>query len=1274
MVMVLRLRLSAAVWPPPAPVPAPALPIGLPNCATTCGNVSVPYPFGFGPSHCYWPGLNLTCDSTTTHGGAPRLLLGDGTLRVTDISIRNNTVRVIRAGPVINATADDFTAASDNTLSAPFGRGFAEHGYLLASQENELVVFGCNVAVTLLADGGGAGNGSKKIPAASIGGCSSLCAQSYSYIHGSYIDTRDVVDPRRSGEARTVPLQCAGTSGCCMSPVTMDSRPTQVQVKRLYDGGLAADEDQKRRRLPAVNVFVVEKGWIDQLNRTENVRAGADNDDATKETPLVLQWGVKWGLPQPEGDDFWSCPDDVRRRLCKSQHSVCRSPISGFKCLCAVGYDGNPYLDGGCQDLDECKEEGWCFGECINTIGSWDCRCPVGTYGSSMIEGGCVQYYYNSTPAAAALSPAPKLGLPGCNTTCGTMNVPYPFGFGPSHCYRLGLNLTCDTSRHPPRLLLDSDGTVQVVGIFLHNSTVRVIHHTRIVQDDFSSDPNGTMMATSFELPPGVGSDSSYVLSARNQFLFFGLDVQATLYGNKYRNSSSNNSSNITGCATISGGNGGPVVVDRSYCSGSDPCCHSPIPEGSVAKAVEFKGLGNTPLQNHVVPVAFISEKGLTEEWWKIIVNNTDSWMMLNTLYISSPVVLRWAVKQGFPAPADNSGKCHVEVESGICKSEHSDCITENGGFTCHCHTGYDGNPYITDGCQDIDECSNITMACFGDCKNLPGRFSCTCRLGTFGNPFEPHGCVSLATVLSRFIRKNKIALSAASGPVLLLLVLGLMLIPRKIEKHRTRVLKQKHFKQNRGQLLQNLMSQNADIAERMIIPLDELAKATNNFDKARELGGGGHGTVYKGILLDLRVVAIKKSKITVQTEIDEFINEVAILSQVNHKNVVKLFGCCLETEVPLLVYEFISNGTLYDHLHVEGPRSLSWDDRLRIATEIASALAYLHLAVSIPIIHRDIKSSNILLDDTLTSKVSDFGASRYIPVDKTGLTTRVQGTIGYLDPMYFYMGRLTDKSDIYSFGVILVELLTRTKPFSYVSTEGDGLAAHFASLFAQKNLTNIIDPQILEEGGKEIEEVAALATSCINLRGEERPTMRQVEHTLQGLQHSKKYEKVEMVTNELKNGSSVVNYPLSTKDGQTFEEPSRSYSLERDIMVSASYPSCAITTSCGGGGAAADGYGGGALSAAAAPQPPAPIGLPGCNTTCGNVSMPYPFGFGPSTSCYWPGLNLTCDTSHGTPRLLLGDGTFRVTEISIQNHTLRVNLTGSIIINATSDDLTSDS
>uniref|UniRef100_A0A8R7ULG4 Protein kinase domain-containing protein n=1 Tax=Triticum urartu TaxID=4572 RepID=A0A8R7ULG4_TRIUA len=203
-----------------------------------------------------------------------------------------------------------------------------------------------------------------------------------------------------------------------------------------------------------------------------------------------------------------------------------------------------------------------------------------------------------------------------------------------------------------------------------------------------------------------------------------------------------------------------------------------------------------------------------------------------------------------------------------------------------------------------------------------------------------------------------------------------------------------------------------------------------------------------------------------------------------------------------MLVYEFISNGTLYDHLHVEGPISLSWNNRLRIATETAKSLAYLHSTVAMPIIHRDVKSANILLDDTLTAKVADFGASTYIPMEKSGLT-RAQGTRGYWDPMYFYTGRLTEKSDVYSFGVVLVELLTRKKPFSYLFSDDEGLVVHFVTLFAEGNLLQILDPQVIEEGGKEVQEVAAIAITCVKLKGEDRPTMRQVELTLEGLRAS---------------------------------------------------------------------------------------------------------------------------------------------------------------------------
>ncbi|KAF7105012.1 hypothetical protein CFC21_105856, partial [Triticum aestivum] len=416
------------------------------------------------------------------------------------------------------------------------------------------------------------------------------------------------------------------------------------------------------------------------------------------------------------------------------------------------------------------------------------------------------------------------------------------------------------------------------------------------------------------------------------------------------------------------------------------------------------------------------------------------------------------------------------------------------------------------------------------------------------------HATARLATTAMSLYFSVSVGAGLASAGGLIVSVLAGWFISSKVKQRNAQISKRKFFDQNRGQLLQQLVSQRADIAERMIIPLEEIEKATNNFDKARELGGGGHGTVYKGILSDLHVVAIKKPKKIIQREIDEFINEVAILSQINHRNVVKLYGCCLETEVPMLVYEFISNGTLYDHLHINGPRSLSWEDRLRIAVETAKSLAYLHSTASMPIIHRDVKSVNILLDDTLTAKVADFGASRYISVEKSGLTTMVQGTIGYLDPMYFYTGRLTDKSDVYSYGVMLIELLTRQKPFSYLSSEGEGLVTHFVALFEEGNLSQILDPQITDEGGKEVEEAVALAVACIKLRGEERPTMRQVELTLEGLRPSKEYISDEFGTNRLENKGVTINAP-STVDGRSTDGSTRQYSMEEELAMSSRYP-----------------------------------------------------------------------------------------------------------------------
>lgn len=459
----------------------------------------------------------------------------------------------------------------------------------------------------------------------------------------------------------------------------------------------------------------------------------------------------------------------------------------------------------------------------------------------------------------------------------------------------------------------------------------------------------------------------------------------------------------------------------------------------------------------------------------------------------------------------------------------------------------------------DIDECENKEAhSCYGTCENMPGTFQCHCPEGTYGNPAIKGGCIKITNYSAGLI--IGIVISSVS---LVLLALSAPFVIRIVKLRKVKKMREKLFNQNHGLLLQQLISQKANIGERMMFTLGDIEKATNNFDKSREVGGGGHGVVYKGIL-DLNVVAIKKSKIVVQKEINEFINEVAILSQINHRNVVKLLGCCLEAEVPLLVYEFISNGTLYHHLHVEGPISLSWDDRLRFALEVARAMVYLHSATSMPIFHRDIKSSNILLDESLTAKVSDFGASRYIPIDQTAVITAVQGTFGYLDPMYYYTGRLTDKSDVFSFGVLLIELLTRKKPYVYRSDNDDSLVSHFVSSLTKGNLVDIIDPQAMEEEDDgELQEVAILAAACTRLEGESRPRMKEVEMALENLRARKKPAPDNLASKRYGGDQIVAPYKsigdlLANKDMPVegdVEEPSRQYTMEYEILLSARYP-----------------------------------------------------------------------------------------------------------------------
>jgi serine/threonine protein kinase len=289
----------------------------------------------------------------------------------------------------------------------------------------------------------------------------------------------------------------------------------------------------------------------------------------------------------------------------------------------------------------------------------------------------------------------------------------------------------------------------------------------------------------------------------------------------------------------------------------------------------------------------------------------------------------------------------------------------------------------------------------------------------------------------------------------------------------------------------------------------DELRKATNNFDHNKELGDGGFGTVYLGKLPDGREVAVKRLYEHNYRRVEQFMNEVNILTTLRHKNLVSLYGCTSRhSRELLLVYEYISNGTIACHLHGElaKPGLLPWSIRIKIAIETANALAYLHAS---GIIHRDVKTSNILLDDNFGVKVADFGLSRLFPEDATHVSTAPQGTPGYLDPEYHQFYQLTSKSDVYSFGVVLIELIS-SKPAVDInrSREEINLSTLATRKIQESAIDELVDPCLGFNSDNEVNRmivsVAELAFQCLQRDKELRPSMEEVLDELRRIENGK--------------------------------------------------------------------------------------------------------------------------------------------------------------------------
>ncbi|CAJ1780903.1 unnamed protein product [Sphenostylis stenocarpa] len=278
----------------------------------------------------------------------------------------------------------------------------------------------------------------------------------------------------------------------------------------------------------------------------------------------------------------------------------------------------------------------------------------------------------------------------------------------------------------------------------------------------------------------------------------------------------------------------------------------------------------------------------------------------------------------------------------------------------------------------------------------------------------------------------------------------------------------------------------------------ETLEKATDYFNSSRKIGQGGAGSVFKGILPNGKLVAVKRLIFNNRQWVDEFFNEVNLISGIEHKNLVKLLGCSIEGPESLLVYEYLPKKSL-DQFIFENNRTqiLNWKQRFNIILGTAEGLAYLHEGTKIRIIHRDIKSSNVLLDENLTPKIADFGLARCFGADKSHLSTGIAGTLGYMAPEYLIRGQLTDKADVYSFGVLVLEIVSGRRNNVFREDSGSFLQTVWKH-YRSNTLTEAVDPCLGDDfPATEASRVFKIGLLCTQASASLRPSMSQVVYML---------------------------------------------------------------------------------------------------------------------------------------------------------------------------------
>ncbi|KAI8572021.1 hypothetical protein RHMOL_Rhmol01G0166600 [Rhododendron molle] len=283
---------------------------------------------------------------------------------------------------------------------------------------------------------------------------------------------------------------------------------------------------------------------------------------------------------------------------------------------------------------------------------------------------------------------------------------------------------------------------------------------------------------------------------------------------------------------------------------------------------------------------------------------------------------------------------------------------------------------------------------------------------------------------------------------------------------------------------------------------LRELEKATNGLADENVIGEGGYGIVYRGVLVDNTPVAVKNLLNNRGQAEREFKVEVEAIGRVRHKNLVRLLGYCVEGAYRMLVYEYVDNGNLDQWLHgdVGEVSPLTWDIRVNVILGMAKGLAYLHEGLEPKVVHRDIKSSNILLDRQWHAKVSDFGLAKLLSSESSYVSTRVMGTFGYVAPEYACTGMLNEKSDVYSFGILIMEILTGRSPVDYSRPKGEvNLVEWLKAMVGNRKSEEVVDPKLPEmPSSKALKRILLVALRCVDPDAQKRPKMGHVIHMLE--------------------------------------------------------------------------------------------------------------------------------------------------------------------------------